>query len=524
MRSNATESRPRFVESLWSLALLLGGLLAVLPLRHEFAPMVDLPEHAATVATLVDLDQQGPLAGLYEADFARTQYWLATWVAARLAVLVGGPVAALKVLLVVAVLSTLFALRRVFRAVGHDERLALCALPLLWSRPMTLGFVSFVLATPVVLFALSLLAPSKPLSVRHHLTVAGLSLTVFFLNLTSVVWLASSAVAVAVARSLTPGSTFRQRAARAALRLVGLFTLVVPTVWWWVSSPVLSVDAARFTVSMTPQFQSPKKVLASAPGWLGDVWGGRLDGLVLLSWATLVVLLGWLSLRRVGEPEEKQAPWQGSWAGRALWLGTVAVWLGLPFERGWLWGLNARFAPAAAMLLPLVLGRGRSRWHSAVLVGMLAVGVADAALVERNTRVLQEEFAGLKTVLADLPKGSRLLQLTFFQTSQVTTENAFSHASGYHRVWNHGSNEASFIDLPQSLLHYRAGLEPKTRPWPWEFNPEGYDNELEGPSYDYVLTRGDAPLVFPPGPEVKGPRWTLARADGLWALWERARP
>lgn len=464
--------------------------LAMAPLRHEFPPITDFPEHAATIATLSDVWTNGPLSAWYELDFVHTQYWLMAVLGALLAPLVGGPVAGLKVLLVLSSVGLVAALMRLAKTFELDERLALVAIPLLWSRPFTLGFIPFVMAAPLVVWALAevggVVAPSR----RAHVLVAALSLAVFFLNLASVVWLGVAAVAVIATRN------FEWR------RLIGLGALVVPVGAWLVFSNVTNVDSSRFAVSMEGRWWSPKHLLLEAPSWLTDRWSGDLD----------VVLLGVLLLSVVALAEARSI----SRPGLALFLSTAALTLVLPFERGWLWGLSTRFLPVTLMLAPFVWNK---QARTAVVVVFAAIGVVTLWNVERQVSQAQEELRG-GALLKELPVGKRVLQLTFDDASSVVNDSIVSHASAYHRVWNHGANEPSFVDLPQSVVRYREGKAPWMRPWPWEFKPNEYDNAREGPHYDFVLTRGRG-ASFPPAAGTEGPSWTLLRESGAWRLYSR---
>lgn len=528
----------------WRLATLGLAALAMLPLRHDFPPILDFPEHAATIATFVDLWRGGPLAAWYQTDFLHTQYWLMAVVGALLAPLVGGPAAALKVLLVAASVGLVGALLRLANRLELDERLVVVAVPLLWSRPFTLGFVPFVLATPLVVLALSELSAAAPPSRRGQALVASLALATFFLNLASVVWLVGAAVLVALAREAPKhravhvldgelrappqagaGAREEERSAerhvqgrareviRPVLARVGsLAVLVLPLGAWLAFSSVTNVDASRFAVSMKGEWWSPAHLLREAPGWLMDRWSGDLDVALLaaLGFACLALLL----------PLGEREPSAGRWPAVALFVSTAALTLALPFSRGWLWGLSARFLPMTLTLAPVAFSsrRGLVR-HLAVAVFVL-VSLVNAWDVERHVAAAQDELAGVR-VLEGLPGGSRLLQLSFDEGSAQVLDSIVGHAGAWHRVWNRGPNEPSFVDLPQSVLRYREGKAPWTRPWPWEFSPNHYDNAREGPHYSFVLTRGQGPS-FPPAPGAEGPAWRLVRESGAWRLWERA--
>ncbi|MBL8922772.1 MAG: hypothetical protein JNJ54_28240 [Myxococcaceae bacterium] len=531
----------------WRLLALGLAAVAMLPLRHDFPPILDFPEHAATIATFVDLWRGGPLADWYQTDFLHTQYWLMAVTGALLAPLVGGPAAALKVLLVAASVGLVGALLRLASRLELDERLVVVAVPLLWSRPFTLGFVPFVLATPLVVLALSELSAVAPPSRRGQALVAALALAAFFLNLASVVWLVGAAVLVALAREagkrgalhvlhgelraprqagVTGGLGAREEersaehlkgrvreALRPVLARVGSLTvLVLPLGAWLAFSSVTNVDASRFAVSMKGEWWSPGRLLREAPGWLMDRWSGDLDVVLLaaLLFACLALLL----------PLGEREPSTGRWPAVALFVSTAALTLALPFSRGWLWGLSTRFLPMTLTLAPLALSWRRGLVRHLAVAAFVLVSLANAWDVERHVAAAQAEFAGVR-VLEGLPPGSRLLQLSFDEGSGQVNDSIVGHAGAWHRVWNRGPNEPSFVDLPQSVLRYRDGKAPWMRPWPWEFSPNDYDNASEGPHYTFVLTRGQGPS-FPPAPGAAGPAWKLLREAAPWRLWERA--
>lgn len=480
-------------------ALILAlAVAAMLPLRHDFPPITDFPEHAATVATLVDLSNRGPLSEWYELDYVHTQYWLMAVTAAKLTALVNDPALALVLLLAAASIGLVAALLRFARRHGLDERLVVVAIPLLWSRPFSLGFIPFLLASPLVVLALTdISAPQRP-SLRQHARIAAFGLAVFFLNLASAVWLLGAAVLIAL---VLDGRHALRRAA-------GALTLIIPMGAWVALSSVTNVDVSRYSVSMTPRWWSPKHILLEAPQWLTDRWSGDLDLVVLA-----LVLLGVVAcLIPTGERDTSSRR-----VALTVFLATFALVFALPFERGWLWGLSMRFLPMAVTVAPLALSARRGVFRHVAVVLFAIASVLSIIDAERHTQLAQVELSGI-SLLRGLPAGSRLLQLSFDDGSSVANDALASHAGAYHRVWNRGPNEPSFVDLPQSVLRYREGKEPWTRPWPWEFAPNEYDNLREGHQYDFVLTRGTGPS-FPPS--VAGPAFELLREDGAFRLYRR---
>lgn len=503
-------ARPAMPTGRWATRLLLtlAAAAAALPLRHPLPAITDFPEHAATIATVHDALFGGPLDGWYRLDPVHTQYWLMAVVGALLSPLVGGAAPALTLLLVAAVVGTALGLARLLHALGLDERLALVAVALVWTRPMTLGFVPFLLATPLVLLALAEVGAAG--RTRGGLVVA-LGLGTFLLNLASVAWLGVGALAVAVGREAGAGPR-RELPARLFRRLWGVALLAVPLAGWWAFSDVTNVDASRFAVSMRGQWWSPLRLAREAPGWLLDRWHGDED-----RWWLGALGVGLVVLALPLGPREGAA---GRRPALLLAAVTAALCLALPFERGWLWGLSARFLPLAVTLLGVALPsrRGPVRVAGLALVAASAAGVT--RLADDRVAAAQAELRGAELVRG-LASSARVLQLSFDEGSAVTLDAATPHLVAYHRAWNHGANEPSFVDLPQSVVRYREGKAPYLRPWPWEFAPDGYDNALEGPHYDAVLVRG-AGASFPPAGGAPGPRWQLLREAPGWRLFVRA--
>ncbi|MCU0701164.1 MAG: hypothetical protein MUC96_32040 [Myxococcaceae bacterium] len=489
------------------LGVTLAAAGATLPLRHPFPAITDFPEHAATIATVHDVLFAGPLADWYRLDFVHTQYWLMAVLGALLSPLAGGAVPALTLLLVASVVGTVVALMRLLHVLELDERLALVAVALVWTRPMTLGFVPFLLATPLVLLALA--EVGHPTRTRGWL-VATLGLGTFFLNLASVVWLGLGALALGLSLEASTGP-WRALPRRLLPRLWGVGVLAFPLLGWALFSDVTNVDASRFTVSMRGQWWSPLRLLREAPGWLLDRWHLEQDRWWLWGLALACVVLA----LPMGEKESSS----GRRPALALAAATLTLCLALPFERGWLWGLSARFLPVAAMLLAVALPsrRGLVRTVGLALVAVVSAGVT--WLADDRFGAAQPELQGAE-LLRGLPSSARVLQLSFDENSAVTLDAATPHLVAYHRAWNGGANEPSFVDLPQSVVRYRDGKAPYLRPWPWEFEPNGYDNEKEGPHSDFVLVRGEG-ASFPPAEGTPGPRWRLFRERAGWRLFER---
>src|SRR6187402_886270 len=110
----------------WAMGL-ASALLLVLLLAFDDIPMVDLPQHAAQIASWVRLEQPGSIyAERFELNL-RTPYVLANALARQLAPLFG-VVIALKLVVWLSIVGNMLAVRRLAQRLGHDPFIALFGL------------------------------------------------------------------------------------------------------------------------------------------------------------------------------------------------------------------------------------------------------------------------------------------------------------------------------------------------------------------------------------------------------------
>jgi hypothetical protein len=141
----------------WLRAVTLGVSLALLAafLWCRDLPMVDLPQHAAQIATWQRWDAGVPeVVERFELNF-RTPYLLAYPLARALAPLVG-VVVALKLVVWLSVVLNLWATEALARRRGHDPWIGLFGLVTAMGLCFYFGFISFMLAVPLAVLALAL--------------------------------------------------------------------------------------------------------------------------------------------------------------------------------------------------------------------------------------------------------------------------------------------------------------------------------------------------------------------------------
>jgi hypothetical protein len=130
---------------------LLGAVALIWQVPH--LPMVDLPQHVAQIAALRDLWLgTSPWAEELRINYF-TPYLLAYIPAALLALLIH-PLIAVKLVLSAALLGWVWAGQRALRHFGADERLIWVWLPAWFSLCWFMGFVTFLVAAPLLLLFL----------------------------------------------------------------------------------------------------------------------------------------------------------------------------------------------------------------------------------------------------------------------------------------------------------------------------------------------------------------------------------
>src|SRR5262249_10373545 len=151
--TTATATADRSRALFWLVTL--GGAVPLLAVRYM--PFTDMPEHVAAIATIA----RGTGDGTYTIAFGSSQYLLYHALGAAIAVVVRDAVLANQILLAAVAVAWPLAFRSLLRALGRDERLALFAPMVFYSRPLLIGFLPYVASVPIALFALAVFARAR---------------------------------------------------------------------------------------------------------------------------------------------------------------------------------------------------------------------------------------------------------------------------------------------------------------------------------------------------------------------------
>jgi len=490
---------------LWKWLLRACAAATVVPLwSAAHLPFTDLPQHVAAIGTLRHWwDPVWKSQEYFTLALGQTQYLLYYLVGAALAFPLGTAERANLVLLSLTAIAFPYSLRSLLKALRADTRLALFACTLFWSQALLIGFFNYVAAMPLVLWGLAL-------AVRRHRPwlLAACAVALFYLHLSAFIFFAPAAALASVALPrFSPPREWPRRMLWAA-------PVLVLSVLWLVSSPVVHPQSVGWSQPMAVAFEQPDTALEHLVGALLDIWRGPEDEYCLLALIACAALLAWPQRREL--PSDDEAWTRGV---VAAWAALAAVlYLAFPVSIGWMWQLNERYALIVALLLPLLLRPARG-WRGAIPLGLVAATslfAAGAALA--NIRNFENEVGPFDEVLAHAQPGRRLIGMIFDQNSRSAKFSAFLHFQAYYRARMGGVASFSFAELPQSPLRYRPENAPPPHPAGWEWHANMVRNDYDGTYYDYVLVHG---YVDPFAHHPPGPQWRVLSREGSWTLYEK---
>jgi hypothetical protein len=476
-----------------------------------------MPEQIAVIATLRHWNDAA-WSGSYVLDVGKSQYVLYHLVGALLAVPLGSAELANLVLLSAVGIATPYAFRSLLRALGRDERLALFAVSIFWSRPLVMGFLPYVASMPVVAYGLALAVRQNEAPRRSRaFGLAALAVALFFLHvdpfllfvlaagLTRAVLGVRDVVRRDASRSY--GSALVRATVATALSLSWMLpSLVIAATWALLGSLRGSVD--QHNVS----FMAASQLVREFPSWSHDVWRSHVDeGCSIVAWSAFAVLL-------VQRGAAAQDRWKTAVAA-APFVAAVVCYFALPYAVGAASMLNVRIAVFVALFAPLLVERIDGLRAAVPLAAVAASSlVLSGDAIHEVRRIEGEEIGRMSSILDRIPSGSKVLTLPFHVTSPRTHWAPWSFVGAYVRSRRGGISSFSFTELPHWPIHYREGAEPPSKPIFWTFNACGYRNEVDGPYYDFLVVRGN---VDPFRDAPPGPVFRRVDADREFVLYER---
>lgn len=503
---------PRRLFGLFLGVFAIANALPLFCVKH--LPFTDLPEHVAAMATIARLLPGGGQAP-YVLELGKSQYLLYHLLGALLTRVVGDAVLANQLVLTLVAVAWPLAMRRLLRALGRDERIALFAPMVFWNRALAVGFLPFIAALPLALFALAMLldhcrAPTR----RRAVGLVGLSVALFYVHASAYLVFVLCAGAVATA------SCWVHRAALDARRptwrpLLSTLPLLLPSalaaaLWWSTGSLALGAGHDAEVVRM-----SVVDTVSALPMWTFDIWKSHLDEVAAALWWSAFSLIVVGGLSRPPEPG-------GRWVLAVLpFAVSLIVYVATPHHVGAAGYLNVRLAPLVTLLALATLRPREDLWGT-VPLGMAALATMVMAWSSAGEiqRVSEERLGDFDALLAKAKPGGRLAMLDFQVASPRTHEWPYVFAGSLYRARGGAVAAYSFTDLPHWPVHYAPGLGPPPSMPFWVYRPCAYRYRIDGTYYDYVLVQGEMNPWDDEHPRV-GPTFAPVATSGAFTLYAK---
>lgn len=497
-------SDPRDRESIYfSRVILICAIATALPIfSTKYLPITDLPEHAAAISSLRHwFDASWHVQDTYTLALGKTEYILYHLAGALLAVPFGDAALANKVLMALVAIAFPYSARALLRARGADERLSILACVAFWSRPLRIGFLPYVASVPCVLFALALLSryleePNR----KREIALVLASIAIFYVHVSGFVLF----VGISLAWIALRANTFFEILKRAAWLVP---SLVVAALWALHGDGPTGAGVSRIW------YMPARDRLHELPLWSSDIWTTHADEICgVLSWTAIA----WIAM--ASAPAEKKS----SRERLTMWapfLVTLFLYAALPTQVGAAASVNERMALFLPLFLLLVLrprAGSKARWPLALAAFSV---IATAAVATREARAAsRDEVGDFDSLLALVKPNSKLVSLSFHASSAFTSIGPWYQMGSYQRVEKGGVASFSFSEIAHWPIHYLpSAAPPPHRPF-WEFDPCAYRNAVDGPYFDYVLTRG---AIDPFRDAPPGPKWLVLGREKDWTLYEK---
>jgi hypothetical protein len=438
--------------------------------------------------------QDPVFSGPYELAPLKSQYLLYHSAGALLTRVIGDAELANRLLVALAGAFMPLSFAALLRSLRRDPRLALFACLPFWSRSLVIGFLPFVTSIPMLFHALALVFRR-----RSRVLVGVIGVLLFYAHVST--WMIFVVIALVTGHRRMRIALVPSVVAAGIWILLGKLTLGEGTL-------ADAGEVSRMRIG---------RALLAMPMWIFDVWQGHGDELAAALWwiGFLVVVFG--SVRAVGRYSRRTLLFL-----YAPFACVLAAYLLTPWRVGAALMLNVRLAPILILfaLLPTRLPRKGVTALALALAANVAGGIAAFA----QCRASKTELGDLDHVLDAIPKGARLLTLSFDRNTAITHVYPWAHVGSYHRVRSGGVAGFSFSELHHWPIHYKPAEHPPVKPYAtWDIDPCTFRNATDGPYYDFVLVRGPInPFAHEPrgpifDPVVTTPPWTLYRKRaGEW--------
>jgi len=467
------DSRRTTVAYYIGVALVVSGLFVT-----RLLPCVDYPQHLALadVARRL-LDPAAPEQAGYTLNYF-TYNGLFHVVVARLSAIVPIEVAG-RIVVALSLVATAAGVVALVRVLGRPQVYAALFTPILFSFSVGWGFVNYVLATAVAVWALVFVARAaiRP-SVGAAMAVAALGMLCAFGHVLAmlILCIAAAALAIELAIRVTPpgappGRRALQMAARAACAglplLFGCAYCVAVNHVQYAWDPNMYRDP-----TMEGSAPPPWEKVVFFGAFASDLYRDATDQVIL--WLAIAVMgasavATWRERRAASRPPEQPPPIVAVLVVTLVaYFATPSVVLGthLIFQRLAQWAVLGGLL--ATPRLPAAL-EGRARAWA------LSLGIAAGVNTVGHCAAFGWETADVSALIDELPPGRAVSAVIWEPWTIAFRNSTLTHLSGYYAARKHGKWAFAFARYLSVPVRFREHSQPA---WPangWEFSAQDYD-------------------------------------------------
>ena len=501
---------------LFLLACLLCGMPIWLP---QFPAMVDLPQHAAQVALLLNLGKPGfPFSELFQLNLF-TPYLLGYGLIAACTPVLG-IVAACKLIIWLALAGFAISTRWLLREVGADPYWAWLTFPVLYGFTYQWGLLIFLIAAPIGLMFLAMVWRMKAQpDLRSSLAITLMLFALFFCHALILGFFSLIALAYWM---------FSVQRLRDFIKCAWPMAAIAPLIVIWfvqasehpLSNFPIGWDLSWFTTGDYYYSNFATWANPDNPGW------GRINGFIprLLGARPqfFITLLGifmfalpFLSGGRISKSRVRLIP-------------VLAITLVLLLVPTLLFGNMYTFQRFTWLAMPLFLVMIDSPLKAGRVTDylrMLAPVIAFGWIIFMAMHAIQfnKDMQGFDTILAKTEPGKRTLSLVFKRDDSYSIAPEFLHFPAWYAALRSGITDPSFAVTFVQPVSYKPEYVPKAKFEGFEWNPQWFDwQKFDGQKYDYFIAR--APMdtrdyLFRTAPC----NIELAAQEGQWWLYRKGK-
>jgi hypothetical protein len=479
----------------WRVAFFVCCCQLLVPLWvTDLLPLVDLPQHAAQLAT-----------GLRWADttFPYPQYFEINWIANSVAPYAVAhvlglalPVAtALKLVLSVALLAIPLATWRLVRTLRGDRWWVFASFPVAYGYAFLWGFMPFVLAAPI-----GLLLIDTAIRYRGAPTRSGAFAMMALVYLLFACHVLVLAYAGLVSALIVATCANRRSGIVGSIALASVLPMVAA---WWTATTLLTPDSTPVAAPLLLEYGALR-----VPQLLSFLLGAPDVRPTVLAHALLVASSPFFIGARFTRARWRYAPL----------LVAVAFHFAIPMNVLGTAYVYPRFTLFVVPALLVALDPAPRRQRLGTIA---AVAIAAGSLIGVTARfhAFGVESRDVVALLRGLEPNKRLLALIDDPRSSAVPWFPYLHVGCWYQVERGGISDFSFAEFFPNRFRYRPDMDPPL-PYNIEWTPSQFDWSVHGGAlYDYFLVRGAGLEPF----KSATTRIELVTRQGSWAVYRQTR-